>query len=119
MLKSYFPHEKETFFDEIIGRLGLKLFDSMLRPIICYGSEVWGPLAMNMHRVQPTSSLEDKYDTLKFDKFQLRFLKQLLGVNKYSTNCAVRGELGPFPVSIKSCHRQSNSEKMKKIMAFS
>ena len=99
-LKATFLMKKKLSFDEMNGQLGLKLFDSMLRPIICYGSEVWGPLAMNMHRVQPTSSLEDKYDTLKFDKFQLRFLKQLLGVNKYSTNCAVRGELGSFPVSI-------------------
>ena len=50
--------------------------------------------------MQTTSSIEDKYDTQKFDKFQLRFLKQLLGVSKYSTNVAVRGELGSFPVSI-------------------
>ena len=50
--------------------------------------------------MKPSSSIEDKYDTLKFYKFQLRFLKQLLGVNKYSTNLAVRKELGSFPVSI-------------------
>ena len=55
---------------------------------------------MNLHKLKPNSNLDDKYDTLKFDKFQLRFLKQLLGVNKFSTNVAVRGELGSFPVTI-------------------
>ena len=92
--------KKKLSFDEMNDQLGLKLFDSMLRPIICNGSEVWGPLAMNMYKIKRSSSIEDKYDTLKFDKFQLRFLKLLLGVNKYSTNLAVRGELGSFPVSV-------------------
>ena len=47
---------------------------------------------MNLYQLKPNSNLDDKYDTLKFDKFQLRFLKQLLGVNKFSTNVAVRGD---------------------------
>ena len=92
--------KKNLSFDEMNGHLGLKLFDSMLRPIICYGSEVSGPLAMNMYKMKASFSIEDKYDTLKFDKFQLRFLKQLLGFNKYSTNPAGRGELSSFPVCI-------------------
>ena len=55
---------------------------------------------MNLHKLKPNSTLEDKYDSLKFDKFQLRFLQQLLGLNKFSTNVAVRGQLGSFPVTI-------------------
>ena len=51
-----------------------------LRPIL-YDCEVWGPAAMNLHKLKPNTTLEDKYDTLKFDKFQLRLLKQLLCVN--------------------------------------
>ena len=65
------------------GQLGLKLFDSFLR-LILYDCEVWGPTAMNLHKLKPNTTLEDKYDTLKFDKFQLRLLKQLLCVNKFS-----------------------------------
>ena len=99
-LKATFLMKKKLSFDEMNDQLGLKLFDSMLRPISCYGSEVCGPLAMNLYKMKPSSSIKDKYDTLKFDKFQLRLLKQLLGVNKYSTNLAARGELGSFPVSI-------------------
>ena len=51
------------------GQLGLKLFDSLVRPILCYGCGVWGSTAMNLHKLKPNSTLEDKYDTLKFDKF--------------------------------------------------
>ena len=82
------------------GQLGLKLFDSLVRPILCYGCGVWGSTAMNLHKLKPNSTLEDKYDTLKFDKFQLRFLKQLLGDNKFSTNVAVLREFVSFPVTI-------------------
>ena len=47
-LKATFLMKKKLSFDEMNGQLGLKLFDSMLRPIICYGSEVWGPLTMKI-----------------------------------------------------------------------
>ena len=54
-LKATFLMKKKLAFDEMNGQLGLKLFDSMLRPIICYGSEVWGPLAMNLYKMKPSS----------------------------------------------------------------
>ena len=52
----------------------------MLTPIICYGSEVLGSLALSMFKIKLTSSTEDKYDTLKFDKFQSRFLNNYLDI---------------------------------------
>ena len=53
---------------------------SVLTPIIYYGSEVLGPLAMSMFKIKLTSSTEDKYDTLKFDKFQSCFLNNYLDI---------------------------------------
>ena len=35
--------QKKQSFEEMNGQLGIKLFDSLLRPILCYGCEVWGP----------------------------------------------------------------------------
>ena len=40
-------------------------------------------------------------DTL-YEKLHARFLKFVLNVNKFSSNLAVRGELGRFPLSIKA-----------------
>ncbi len=36
-----------------------------------------------------------------YEKMHCRFLKFILNVNKYSSNSAVRGELGRFPLSVK------------------
>ena len=57
----------------------LKLFDSLVLPILMYGSEIWG-----------------FYKSNDIEKVHIRFLKQLLGVRKQTSNIAVYGELGRF-----------------------
>jgi hypothetical protein len=61
----------------------LLLFDSMVAPIITYGCEVWGI-----------------YDLAEVDKLHLKFCKQILGVRQQTSNAAVLGELGRFPLSV-------------------
>ena len=64
-----------------------KLFDNMILPILCYGSEIWG---------------YKKYDVI--ENVQLQFCKFLLGVNSNTTNSAVLGECGRNPLFVKySC----------------
>ena len=61
----------------------LKLFDSLVQPILMYGSEIWG-----FHKADDV------------EKVHVRFLKQILGVQLQTSNLAVYGELGRFPLSI-------------------
>ena len=61
----------------------LLLFDSMIAPILMYGCEVWGI-----------------YDMKEVDKLHLRFCKHILGVRSQTSNAAVLGELGRFPLSL-------------------
>ena len=61
----------------------LKLFDAMILPILCYGSEVWG-----FHKAPD------------IERIQLKFLKQVLSVKQTTNNAAVYGELGRFPIII-------------------
>ena len=61
----------------------LTLFDALVVPILLYGSEVWGI-----------------YNTNDVDKLHLKFCKLLLGVRPKTSNAAVFGELGRFPLSI-------------------
>jgi hypothetical protein len=58
----------------------IKLFDSMVKPILMYGSEIWG-----FHK---SPDVERVY---------LKFLKYLLCVRQQTTSSAVYGELGLFP----------------------
>ncbi|MEW8545044.1 MAG: reverse transcriptase family protein [Candidatus Thiodiazotropha sp.] len=61
----------------------LKLFDSLILPILTYGCEIWG-----------------FYRSDDIEKVHLRFLKQILGVRRQTSNIAVYGELGRFPLYI-------------------
>jgi len=61
----------------------LKLFDSMIAPILHYGSEVWG-----FHKAPD------------IERVHLKFLKRLLNVKQQTTNTIVYGELGRFPMII-------------------
>ena len=58
-------------------------FDSIILPILMYGSEIWGFCRRD-----------------DIEKVHLRFLKQILGVRKQISNVAVYGELGRFPLFV-------------------
>ena len=61
----------------------LSLFDSLVVPIILYASEIWGI-----------------YNIDEVDKLHFKFCKTILGVRSQTSNAAVLGELGRFPLSI-------------------
>ena len=61
----------------------IKLFDSMITPIMNYGSQVWG-----FHKGPD------------LERVHVKFLKQILGVRPQTPNVAVYGELGRFPLAV-------------------
>ena len=66
-------------------KIALKLLDSIIKPILLYCSEVWEPF-LNQD--------QEKWDKENvIEKAYLQFLKQLLGVNRSTTNAMIRGEL--------------------------
>ena len=64
--------------------ISIKLFDSLIKPILLYGSDFWGCLKM------PKNNL--------IEIVQNTFLKDLLGVQKQTTNIGVLLELGKLPI---------------------
>ena len=64
-------------------RTKLKLFDSLVSPILLYGSELWGIY---------------EYDHV--DKIHIKFYKSILGVRSQTTNYAVYGDFGRFSLSV-------------------
>jgi len=61
----------------------ITLFDSLVKPVVMYGAEVWGPQNCQLA-----------------DKLQIRFLKLTLGLGKYTPTVMVRGETGVYPISL-------------------
>ena len=67
-------------------RISLHLFDSLIKPILLYMSDFWGGLP----------PLEEKYHPI--EKLHYMFCKQLLGVQKQTTNVGVLLEMGRIPL---------------------
>ncbi|MEE6528254.1 hypothetical protein FKM82_030350 [Ascaphus truei] len=70
-------------------RIWEKIFNSIITPILLYGSEVWGPVTY------PDST---KWDTSPTEILHLEFCKHLLQVHRSTSNNACRAELGRFPL---------------------
>jgi hypothetical protein len=67
-------------------KLSMKLFDSMVLPVLSYGCELWG---FESTKLQSST-----------DKLHIKYCKEVLGVSKYASNIAVLGELGRYPLKI-------------------
>ena len=64
----------------------IKLFESLIKPILLYGSDFWG--CLKLPKVNPLELVQNK------------FLKDLLGVQKQTTNIGVLLEMGKLPISV-------------------
>ncbi|KAL5005625.1 hypothetical protein ScPMuIL_016783 [Solemya velum] len=72
-----------------------RLFYSLILPILRYGSEVWCPFYIA--GLNETNFM-NICDGTPIEKIWLRFGKYLLGCNRTTSNAAVRGELGQYPL---------------------
>ena len=72
--------------DEKNIRLFLKLFDSLVKPVLLYGCDIWGSAASN-----PKNSI---------DKFVNKFYRTLLGVPHNTSTAGLHAELGRFPINV-------------------
>ena len=70
-------------------KLALKLFESLIKPILLYGAEVWGPYC-NFDYI--------KWEPSKIEMTHTQFLKRALGCNFQTSNIMTRGEVGARPL---------------------
>ena len=94
--KACFSIRNGLYSDRINVSPHLNLFDSCVKPIILYCSEIWSL----DHIIRPNSDPESRYISFPPTKVQLKYAKYLLGVNKRAVNMAVLSELGMMPVAI-------------------
>jgi hypothetical protein len=90
-LRAY--HNLMLLFDKVKFDVKTKLllFDTMVVPILLYGSEIWGV-----------------YNYKEVDKLHIIFCKHVLGVKQQSPNYAVLGGLGRLPLSVTCKERSLN-----------
>ena len=79
----------------------LKLFKTLVTPILTYNSEIWGSLMKSNQLRNFDTFIKNLFDDkMPHEILQLKSGKIILGVHKKAANVAVRGELGLLPINI-------------------
>ena len=60
----------------------MHIFDHTVKPVLLYGSEIWGALNPSSPRLRNDASLEKIYQNIDPDKLNTKLCKFTLGVNK-------------------------------------
>jgi hypothetical protein len=102
-LKVFFKLKQLDTRDNV--KLTLKLFDSLVTPVIMYGCEIWAPL---LCRGLNSSNFMHLCDSSVLEKVNIKLCKYVLGVSRKSTNAAVRGELGRYPIMLRALSQSVN-----------
>ena len=86
-IRAYYKLKQKLgyFFRRNIN-ITLKLYNALVRPILLYASDYWGCLKMPINNPIETA--------------HMRFCKDLLGVQKQTTNVGVLLELGEVPLTV-------------------
>ena len=89
---------KSAFKDIVVTPVTkLKFFDILVKPIVCYASEVWGGSA-NFWKCKTIEDFWKTASQFPVENFHKKFCKNLLGVHPKACNNAVMGELGRYPM---------------------
>ena len=68
----------------------LHLFDHTVKPVLLYGSEIWGTINTLSANVKKDGfSIFDAFCNMPCEKLHIKFLKYVLGVHRKTTNVAV------------------------------
>ena len=105
-LKAIFCIKKALISDCMNTGLYVTLYNHCVKPILLYGSEVWSiDFLINKPGL---TQMENRYDLFIPEKTQLKFLKNVMGVHKYSVNDAVRADFGIFPLAVSGLQASAN-----------
>ena len=94
-----FALKSRVNFSYLSTKAKLKLFDSLISPILLYGSEIWESYL---------NQTQEKWDRNDIEKVHLSFIKSILGVNRSTANVLIRAELGRYSLKGRCLVRNIN-----------
>ena len=95
---AYFAIRKEiNFQNNTSPKVMLRLFDSVIQPVMLYGCEIWGVFGF---RKSSTDYLKKYLLNMRheFETLHTKLCRNILGVHRNATECLVKAELGRFPL---------------------
>ena len=91
-LHALYGIRRQLNFSHLNPKYAIKIFDSIITPILLYNSEVWGTYVKNDF---------NNWDKSPIEKVHLKFCKIYLAISRKASNIASRAELGKLPLIIK------------------
>ena len=93
--------KQSVFNNNVKPSVIFKIFDSLVKPIALYGSDVWFGYKKCFYNKSLNEIFEMSFKGHnEFDKIYTRFCKSVLGVHSKTSNFAVYSELGQIPLVI-------------------
>ena len=108
-LRSYLSLKKLLDIRGLRKAVLFKLFDALVSPVASYSCQVWLPATHDFHQIleslngNNTDALTlhlPKMANDPLERLHLSFLEWTLGINKYTSNAAVWGDTGRYPLVI-------------------
>ena len=100
-----------------------KLFNTLVKPILLYGCQVWAPVLPTVNKVLSTFSKFHNLDHAvshiakqQHEQVHLRHLKYLLGINRRAVNATAWGETGSYPIIIEML--KLSTKYFKRVMSL-
>lgn len=89
--------ESFNFFNGTPPNIMEKLFETMVKPILLYGCEIWGISGWRTNEYNCIQNYMLKQNS-KFESFHGKFCKHTLGLNKQTPEILAKAELGRYPL---------------------
>ena len=96
--RAYFSIKKHfNFYNNTTPKTLIKLYESMIQPILLYGSEIWGIFGWRKNEKESIKQyiLNNKHT---FEQLHSKICKNALGVHRNATDILVKAELGRLPL---------------------
>ena len=99
-LKAFFKLRKDFLSLNPGISTSLNVFDHTIKPILLYGSEIWGIFNVNNSKIKQSNQILMQlcYKNFTGENLHIKFCKTILGLNRKSTNHASLSELGRYPL---------------------
>ena len=102
-LRGYFALKRMLDIRHIRKSILFKLFDALIQPIATYACQVWLPSTNLFKSIIDEGTRNNILQSISQDPLEnlhLSFLKWTLSVHKYTSNAAVWGDCGRYPLGV-------------------
>ena len=107
-VRAYFSMKRTVNIAALSARSLLILFDSLIKPIATYASQIWLPSTQLIKAIRAEGNISQVCSKDQLEIVHLKMLKWMLGVHKKTSNIFCYGDSGRPPLALASISQGIN-----------